>query len=64
MGATQLCDAHAEAHRWSAPALIIFGEAAANGNATGAQKTAALGVTQGPDYDYIYQGFRFPGWLP
>jgi prepilin-type N-terminal cleavage/methylation domain-containing protein/prepilin-type processing-associated H-X9-DG protein len=53
-------DGHAEYHRYQDPTLIAYGKQAAAGQ--GGFNPPAL--TSGPDYDYIYMGFRFPGWAP
>ncbi|MDB6016124.1 MAG: xcpT 2 [Pedosphaera sp.] len=50
-------DGHVEAHKWLDGAVIRAGIQAANG--------AGGGVTFTPgtsDYNYVYLGFRFPGW--
>jgi prepilin-type processing-associated H-X9-DG protein len=53
-------DGHAEYHKWTDPAIITYGKACAVANSsfvfTGVKATA------GPDYDYVYDNFRFPGW--
>lgn len=51
-------DGHAESHKWINGGLITWGKNAANGNtATG------TGPQSGPDYDYIYEHYRFPTWV-
>jgi prepilin-type processing-associated H-X9-DG protein len=50
-------DGHAESHKWMDGALVQAGLAAAKGN------TYSPATTQGPDYEYVYNGYRFPGWL-
>jgi len=49
-------DGHAEGHHWSDGGLISWGLNAANGRNSGS------GSTSGPDYEYIYNNFRFPNW--
>ena len=49
-------DAHAESHKWLDPALVQAGLAAAKGN------THSPATSSGVDYDYVYNGYRFPGW--
>ena len=49
-------DAHAESHKWHDSALIQAGIDAAKGN------THSPATSSGPDYDYVYNGYRFPGW--
>jgi prepilin-type N-terminal cleavage/methylation domain-containing protein/prepilin-type processing-associated H-X9-DG protein len=50
-------DGHAESHKWTDPALINYGKSVAAGGGFTAPAT-----TGGPDYEYVYQGYRFPGW--
>ncbi len=53
-------DGHAESHKWLNGNLIAAGKAAAASGTTGG--IPGGGPTSGADYDYIYQGIRFPGW--
>jgi prepilin-type N-terminal cleavage/methylation domain-containing protein/prepilin-type processing-associated H-X9-DG protein len=53
-------DGHAEFHRYQDATLIADGKQAANGG-NGFYSKAP---TSGPDYNYIYMGFRFPSWAP
>ena len=53
-------DGHAEAHTWGDGALINFGKLVAAGGAIGNQPNPPNYRTA--DYEYIYQGFRFPTW--
>jgi prepilin-type N-terminal cleavage/methylation domain-containing protein/prepilin-type processing-associated H-X9-DG protein len=53
-------DGHAESHKWLNGNLIAAGKAAAASGTTGG--IPGGGPTSGSDYDYIYQGIRFPGW--
>jgi prepilin-type N-terminal cleavage/methylation domain-containing protein/prepilin-type processing-associated H-X9-DG protein len=53
-------DGHAESHKWLNGNLINAGRAAAANGTTGG--IPGGGPTSGPDYEYIYQGIRFPGW--
>ena len=55
------CDGHVESHKWSDPLIINYGKSIASG--TTATFTPPV-TTYGPDYDYIYNGNRFPGWKP
>jgi prepilin-type N-terminal cleavage/methylation domain-containing protein/prepilin-type processing-associated H-X9-DG protein len=50
-------DGHAEFHKWTDPDLIGAGKAMAAGTSDFYPPTK-----YGPDYDYIYNGYRFPGW--
>lgn len=52
-------DGHAEFHKWSDGQLIGYGVSVANGGALNPPAT-----TGGADYDYVYNGYRFPGWTP
>jgi prepilin-type N-terminal cleavage/methylation domain-containing protein/prepilin-type processing-associated H-X9-DG protein len=52
-------DGHAEFHKWVDPDLINAGKAMAAGTSDFYPTT-----TYGRDYDYIYLGYRFPGWKP
>ena len=49
-------DAHAESHSWHDSALIRAGLDAAKGN------THSAATSPGVDYEYLYNGYRFPGW--
>jgi len=53
-------DGHAEFHKWLDGKLVAFGKAVANGAPFNNTPT----TTPGPDYDYIYNGYRFPTWAP
>ena len=53
-------DGHAGYHSWKNAALIAYGKGAASGN-PGFSFTPPA-VAGGQDYEYIYQGYRFPGW--
>ena len=54
-------DGHAEAYTWGDSALITYGQSAAAGN-PGFNFTPPGGTKYSADYDYIYEGIRFPGW--
>jgi len=49
-------DAHAESHKWMDGTLIQAGLAAAKG------ANPSITTSGGRDYDYIYNGYRFPQW--
>jgi prepilin-type N-terminal cleavage/methylation domain-containing protein len=51
-------DGHALAHRWTGRQIIVAGLEAAQGLGT----FGFAGPTSGPDYQYIQQHYRFPGW--
>lgn len=50
-------DGHAESHKWLDGNLVAAGLEAAKGNTT-----TPTSPTSGPDYDYIYGNYQFPGW--
>jgi len=53
-------DAHAESHKWYDSTLIQAGLTVAKGGGTpwGSTYSGVAGV----DYEYVYNGYRFPGW--
>jgi len=51
-------DGHAEPHKWADRAMIHYGLVAAEGAAI----VLPNPPSPGPDYEYVYQNFRFPGW--
>ena len=51
-------DGHAEHHKWITPAIIAYG----NSVASGSGGISSLPPAGGVDYDYVYMGYRFPGW--
>jgi prepilin-type processing-associated H-X9-DG protein len=53
-------DGHAEYHSWKDPLLIAFGKRVASGSGN----LTAQATTYRADYEYVYQGFRFPNWKP
>lgn len=52
-------DGHAEHHKWVDPKLVAYGKSVASGGGLNPPATTA-----GSDYDYVYSGYRFPGWKP
>jgi prepilin-type N-terminal cleavage/methylation domain-containing protein/prepilin-type processing-associated H-X9-DG protein len=52
-------DGHAESHKWLDGNIISYGKSVAAGAGTGNNPPPP---TAGPDYEYIYQGYRFPNW--
>ncbi|HUD48244.1 MAG TPA: type II secretion system protein [Candidatus Baltobacteraceae bacterium] len=50
-------DGHGELHKWVDPAIVTAGMSAAEGNA----EASWTGPTEGPDYRFVYDGYRFPG---
>ncbi len=53
-------DGHAECYTWGDKALINYGLSIASGGTTVFNPPNPPNITA--DYEYIYQGFRFPGW--
>ena len=52
------CDGHAESHKWTDGSIINAGKQAANGGSV----PSFSGPSSGVDYQYVYQGYRYPGW--
>jgi prepilin-type processing-associated H-X9-DG protein len=52
-------DGHAERHRWVNAAIISYGLQAASGSP---MPMTFPGPTSGRDYQYVHDGYRFPGW--
>jgi prepilin-type N-terminal cleavage/methylation domain-containing protein/prepilin-type processing-associated H-X9-DG protein len=52
------CDGHAESHKWADGSIIAAGKKAASGGAV----PSFSGPSSGVDYQYVYQGYRYPGW--
>ena len=55
-------DGHAGSHKWHDAILIRYGLTVAAGNTLTFNPPNP--PIPGSDYDYIYDGFRFPGWKP
>ncbi|HEX7618330.1 MAG TPA: prepilin-type N-terminal cleavage/methylation domain-containing protein [Verrucomicrobiae bacterium] len=56
-------DGHAEAYSWGDSALVTYGKSAAAGSPSFNFTPPGGSPPQfSADYDYIYQGYRFPGW--
>jgi prepilin-type N-terminal cleavage/methylation domain-containing protein len=51
-------DGHTERHKWTDIRIINAGQSLAKGQNVG----VFTGPTSGPDYDFIRNGYRFPGW--
>jgi prepilin-type processing-associated H-X9-DG protein len=51
-------DGHVESHQWRDSGIIAAGLKAGRGEPQG----GSWGPTSGPDYEYIYQHYPFPGW--
>ena len=52
------CDGHAESHKWTDGSVVAAGKKAASGVAV----PSFTGPSSGVDYQYVYQGYRYPGW--
>jgi prepilin-type N-terminal cleavage/methylation domain-containing protein len=51
-------DAHVESHKWRDGAIIRAGRETAKGN----PQFSFAGPSSGSDYNYVWQGYRFPDW--
>jgi prepilin-type N-terminal cleavage/methylation domain-containing protein/prepilin-type processing-associated H-X9-DG protein len=51
-------DGHAESHKWLDGSLVTYGKSVA----TGGNFSPPNPPKAGPDYEYVYQGYRFPNW--
>jgi prepilin-type N-terminal cleavage/methylation domain-containing protein len=54
-------DGHTDSHKWITPGLVTYGKNAATGG-TSFSFTPPTPMVYNVDYEYIYQGYRFPGW--
>ena len=52
------CDGHAESHKWLDASIINAGKQAASGAAV----PSFSGPSSGVDYQYVYNGYRYPNW--
>jgi len=50
-------DGHGELHKWLDSAIVHAGQGAAEGNA----ESSWNGPAEGPDYQFVYDGYQFPG---
>lgn len=62
IGTFGFADGHAESHKWLDPVIIDAGKRVATGSVNPGSGLLSGAATSGRDYDYIYQGYRFPGW--
>ncbi len=53
-------DGHSERHRWNNPVIISYGLQAASGLPM--PTTTFPGPVSGADFQYVHDGYRFPGW--
>jgi hypothetical protein len=51
-------DGHVDTHKWTDQIIITEGMQAAQGQ----EVEGFSGSTSGPDYTYVRNGLRFPGW--
>jgi prepilin-type N-terminal cleavage/methylation domain-containing protein len=51
-------DGHVESHKWQNAAIIKAGQIASKG----LDPLPWNGPNSGPDYDYVFNRYRFPGW--
>jgi prepilin-type N-terminal cleavage/methylation domain-containing protein len=61
VGTFGFADSHAESHKWLNGDLIAYGKGVANGTVTPSSSHPSF-PTSGVDYQYIHDGYRFPGW--
>jgi prepilin-type N-terminal cleavage/methylation domain-containing protein/prepilin-type processing-associated H-X9-DG protein len=59
VGTLCFADGHAESHKWSDAGLIADFRGVQNGEPP---IFPAPGKLSGPDYDFVRNGYRFPGW--
>jgi len=52
------CDGHAESHKWTDASIVNAGKQAASGTAV----PSFSGPASGADYQYVYNGYRYPNW--
>ncbi|MGH7953421.1 MAG: hypothetical protein ACREFE_16115, partial [Limisphaerales bacterium] len=64
VGTFGFADGHAEAHKWLDPVIIAYGDEIAKGTIkpSSGYLDSHGALQKGPDYEYIRQGYRFPGW--
>jgi prepilin-type N-terminal cleavage/methylation domain-containing protein/prepilin-type processing-associated H-X9-DG protein len=53
------CDGHVAAHKWIDPALIKYGKSVAQGGSFSPPNPPNYNSV---DYNYVYEGYRFPAW--
>lgn len=61
VGTFALADGHAQSHRWLSGEIIAYGRGVAAGTTTPSSSHPTF-PTSGVDYQYIHDGYRFPGW--
>jgi prepilin-type processing-associated H-X9-DG protein len=54
-------DGHAESYTYGDAKLIAYGKNIAAGGAIDSNKIMPMNYNS-PDYEYVYQGYRFPSW--
>jgi prepilin-type N-terminal cleavage/methylation domain-containing protein/prepilin-type processing-associated H-X9-DG protein len=55
-------DGHAESHKWRDGNLIKYGVSVTSGTVVPSGNNTAGFPTSGPDYQFVHDGYRFPGW--
>ena len=62
VGTFGYADGHAEAHKWLDGAIIRYGQEIARGLESPSSSGPPGAKTSGPNYSFIHNGYRFPGW--
>ncbi len=62
VGTFSFADGHVEAHKWLNGDIIAYGKGVAAGTTTPSSSHPSF-PTSGVDYQFIHDGYRFPGWL-
>jgi prepilin-type N-terminal cleavage/methylation domain-containing protein/prepilin-type processing-associated H-X9-DG protein len=62
VGTFGFADGHVEAHKWVSDKLIAYGKGVAAGTVSPSQNHPGFPIPGQPDYDYVHDGYRFPGW--
>jgi prepilin-type N-terminal cleavage/methylation domain-containing protein len=52
-------DGHVGSHKWTDQVIVTAGQLAATGTS---ETSGFAGATSGPDYDFVRNSYRFPGW--
>ena len=61
VGTYAFVDGHAESHKWLDGQLIAYGRGVATGAISPSMSHPGF-PTSGPDWQYVHDGYRFPGW--
>jgi prepilin-type N-terminal cleavage/methylation domain-containing protein/prepilin-type processing-associated H-X9-DG protein len=62
LGTFGFVDGHAESHKWIDPAIVKYGLQIATGTISPTTSGPPGALTSGRDYNYVHDGYRFPGW--